>query len=106
MRRALAVLGFVSVAVSAASFTVLPTGATRAAGRPAQATFLIPPSDGYGTAECLTSGEECGRVVATAWCEAQGYVRATTFGAAAREETTASIAGPKAPRPIAITCAD
>jgi hypothetical protein len=45
-------------------------------------------------------------VVATAWCEAQGYVRATAFGAEARAETTASVAGPKASRPISITCAD
>jgi hypothetical protein len=73
-------------------------------------TFLIPSSDGYGVGDCLTTpGSECGQVVANAWCEAQGYATANTFGIAAADEYTGAIAQPIATpteRPIRITCRD
>ena len=50
---------------------------------PVEKTFLIPASEGYGVGECLTSpGSECGQVVADAWCEAQGFAAAQSFGVA------------------------
>ncbi len=73
-------------------------------------TFLIPSSDGYGVGECLTTpGSECGQVVANAWCEAQGYSAANTFGIAAADDYTGAIdhkPTPPAERPIRITCQD
>jgi hypothetical protein len=109
MRRAAALLGFASVLGAAvASFVVLPQGATRAAPTAGEATFLIPASDGYGVADCLTGADpECGQVIATAWCEAQGYIRAASFGPAAAEDHTGSVEpGVRRDRgqPISITC--
>ena len=110
MRRTFAVLGFSTVLVSGAlSLVVLPNGATRAAATTADATFMVPASDGYGVAECLVGGAECGQVVAGAWCEAQGYGRVVSFGLASEEVTGAvQTAGRAASgdRPIAITCAN
>ena len=74
-------------------------------------TFLIPSSDGYGVGECLTTpGSACGQVVANAWCEAQGYAAAGSYGVAAVDEYTGAIDQPvvtkPAERPIRITCQD
>ncbi len=86
------------------------------AGEPAPArahvekTFLIPAEEGYGVGECLSGGpSECGQVVANAWCEAQGYAAANSYGVAAADEYTGAISQPvPAPseRPIRITCQD
>ena len=93
MRRTIAVLGF----ALAMSVSALVPGATRAAAR--EATFLIPASDGYGVAECLVSQSECGQVIAHAWCEAQGFALARTYGVAAPEDTTGSIEVSRTPEP-------
>ncbi|GJE09381.1 MULTISPECIES: hypothetical protein [Methylobacterium] len=73
-------------------------------------TFLIPSSDGYGVGECLTTPDSaCGQVVANAWCEAQGYAAANSYGVAAADEYTGAISQPIASpseRPIRITCRD
>ena len=111
MRRALAVFGFVGIlALGAASFTVLPTAATKAAATGDNATFLIPSSDGYGVEDCLSSSNECGRVIANAWCEAHGFARAASYGVAAPEDVTGSIERPAAlrttDRPLSITCSE
>ena len=71
--------------------------------------FLIPANEGYGTGECLTGGNsECGQVVANAWCEAQGFSRAETFGRAVDEVTgsTDIAMSKRSAAPIAITCAN
>jgi len=111
MRRLIAALGFTAVlAVAAVSFTVLPAIGTRASAVKSGATFLIPASEGYGVAECLIAGSECGRVVADSWCEAQGYGRAERFGVAAPADLTGSVPTVQSSadrnRPISITCAD
>ncbi len=111
MRRALAVFGFVGIlALGAASFTVIPTATTKAAGTSETATFLIPASDGYGVEDCLSSSSECGRVIANAWCEAHGFAKAASFGVAAPEDVTGSIERPvalrTAERPLSITCSE
>jgi hypothetical protein len=110
MRRTFAALGFASVlAGTALAFTVLPPGASRAATK-GEATFLIPAADGYGVGDCLATGvSDCGKVVATAWCEAQGYGQAISFGPAAREDVTGTVQVAQvraADLPIAITCMD
>lgn len=83
----------------------------RTAANHVEKTFLIPTSDGYGVADCLTSaGSECGQVVANAWCESQGFASANSYGVAAADEYTGAIEQPAAPkpadRPIRITCQD
>ena len=105
MRRAIALSGFVSVlALATASFVVLPNGTSQA--NVVNATFLIPASDGYGVADCLSGASECGRIVANAWCESHGFSRADTFGVAVEEVTgsTEAALSSRSARPIAITC--
>ncbi|GJE03305.1 hypothetical protein [Methylobacterium isbiliense] len=107
MRRILAVLGTLGPLVLAAPVLAGETAATSGVEK----TFLIPSSDGYGVAECLSIGAgECGQVVADAWCESQGYARAASFGTAAQDEYTGAIDAPPvaraADRPIRITCRD
>jgi hypothetical protein len=108
MRRAIAAVGFVSlVAVAAVPFAVIPNGADAAGS---EATFLIPASDGYGVADCLMGGASgCGTIVADAWCEAQGFSRADTFGVAVEEvtgSTEPTATSTRSARPISITCAN
>jgi hypothetical protein len=108
MRRALTVLGLTTMlAAAAASFVVLPNGTSRAAATTADdATFVISANDGYGLGDCLASGNDCGRIVANAWCEAQGFRSAASFGLAQAEDVTGAIevSYVETARPIAITC--
>ena len=110
MRRAIALSGFLSMlTLAAASFIVLPNGPSRA--NIVNATFLIPASEGYGVGDCLTDASSaCGQVVANAWCEAQGFASAGSFGVAAQDEYTGAIeTAPVTKRveaPIRITCQD
>lgn len=110
MRGTFAVLAFGAVfGTMAASLVVLPTAETRAAAK--DATFLIPAAEGYGVADCLTApGSECGRVIADAYCEAQGFARSDSFGRAAADDVTgsleAAIVRPESERPILIACAN
>jgi hypothetical protein len=109
MRRAVALLGLLGIAGAGLSLSVLPTTVTRAAPN-AERTFLIPASDGYGVADCISTKSECGKIVANAWCEAQGFAKATAFGIASREDFTGSlskttVAQAAAPeQPLTITC--
>ena len=110
MSRTIALAAFAAVlAATAGSFVVLPSGKTRAADK--DATFLIPAAEGYGVADCLTGGgSECGRIVADAYCEAQGFAKAESYGRAAAEALTgaldAAAVRPESERPIRITCAN
>ena len=108
MSRTIAAAAFAAlVATAAGSLVVLPGGPTRALGK--DATFLIPAADGYGVADCLTAGgSECGRIVADAYCESQGFRKSARFGRAAAEDVTGSVpAGrPEGERPIFIACAN
>lgn len=100
MKRLLAGL---SLLVAAA----LGAPSVQAAG--AEKTFLIPANDGYGVAECLTGTGACGKVVADAWCEAQGFAAAASYGPAENDEYTGAIDTVpvvKANRPIRVTCQD
>jgi hypothetical protein len=109
MSRTIAAAAFAAViAMAAGSLIVLPGGAPRASGQ--NATFLIPAADGYGVADCLTAGgSECGRIVADAYCESQGFRKSARFGRAAAEDLTGSVSGQagssEGERPILIACA-
>lgn len=73
-------------------------------------SFVIPANDGYGLAECLSEGAACGKVVADAWCEAQGFGKAEAFGPADATEVTASIStkptSPATPTAFTVSCRD
>lgn len=110
MRRAVALIGLFGIVGAGLSLSVLPTTKTAAAPSD-QRTFLIPASDGYGVADCLSSKSECGKIVADAWCEAQGFAKASSFGLASREDFTGSLSKAKAvapapapEQPLVITC--
>lgn len=98
MRRSFAVLGLGFAALSVAAAMTLAPSQTKAAGP----TFVIPANDGYGIAECVESASPCGKVVADAWCEAQGFRRSASVGPV-DVETTGSI-DTKRGR-ISVTCA-
>jgi hypothetical protein len=108
MRRAIATVAFSAILASgAASFTLLPD-ASEVEARPAQGTFLVSADDGYGLGDCLTSGAECGRVVANAWCETHGFARAVTFDLVKPEDVTATVqtvSTSTRERAVSITCA-
>lgn len=107
MRRAVALVGLFGIIGAGLSLAVLPTTGTVAAPK-AERTYLIPASDGYGVADCIASKAECGQIVATAWCEAQGHRTATAYGLALQEDFTGSTPRPAgasaAEQPLAITC--
>jgi hypothetical protein len=42
--------------------------------------YVVAANDGYGLEDCLAAGNECGRVVADAWCEANGHGHALAYG--------------------------
>lgn len=105
MRRKFAALALIgALAITGAGATLLGSGSTQAAGS-ASSTFIIPANDGYGIGECALAGSSCGKVVADAWCEAQGFARSESFGIADAADVTASIGTP-ASRPISITCGE
>ncbi|MDJ1159858.1 hypothetical protein QNA08_16685 [Chelatococcus sp. SYSU_G07232] len=105
MRRSLALLGLaVPLAIAAAVFFV-PTAEPQAASG---STFVVPAHDGYGVADCLASGGDCGKTVADAWCAANGYHHAASFGPLGRDEVTASLSTSAARMTpsYSITCAE
>jgi hypothetical protein len=55
-------------------------GATGAARAGETHEYEIAANDGYGLEDCLSTGGECGHVVADAWCEAHGHGQALSFG--------------------------
>lgn len=109
MRRAVAFVGLLGIAAAGVSLSIMPTSRSAAAASEAR-TFLIPASDGYGVADCISSRAECGQIVANAWCESQGFGKAVAFGVANREDFTGTVARPTpaqlAEQPLSITCGE
>jgi hypothetical protein len=110
MRRAIAILGLVGITGAGLGFSTLPTTRVAANNMP-ETTFLIPASEGYGVAECLSSRSECGRIVATAFCESKGFGKALAYGIVEKEMMTGSVqpvdrTGARAEPPLSITCAN
>jgi hypothetical protein len=55
-------------------------------------TFVIANNaDGYGVDRCLASGEQCGSVVATSYCQSQSFARAQSFRKVERDEITGAV---------------
>jgi hypothetical protein len=60
--------------------TAFVAGLPQAGGAAESHEYEIAANDGYGLEDCLSTGGECGRVVADAWCEAHGHGHALSFG--------------------------
>jgi hypothetical protein len=71
-------------------------------------TIVVPAEDGYGFNDCLQGAKSCGRVVADAWCEANGLSVATAYGRAEDVTGTTPGAAPAKVEPGAfiVTCAE
>ena len=60
--------------------SLLFTGPVPSAQAADTLAFVVPAEEGYGIEDCMQAGRECGRVMANAWCEAHGHVRAVAYG--------------------------
>ncbi len=76
-------------------------------------TFIIANNaDGYGVDRCLATGDQCGNVVATSYCQSQSFAKAQSFRKVDRDEITgaaptsgkSSCAGGSCDSFVAITC--
>ncbi len=105
MRRIVAISATtLAIALAASSLMLVPS--TAGSVKPADATFVIPASEGYGVAECLNAGGDCGRVVADGWCAANGYSHAASFGPTSSAEKREPTALPvRYDGSLSITCA-
>ncbi|MGO9132706.1 MAG: hypothetical protein ACLP8A_01480 [Methylovirgula sp.] len=74
----------------------LVLAATHGAVRAASRTFVLPSSSGYGISDCLGKEKGCDEVVASAWCEAQGFAHPLAYGKA-EDMATGKIANASAP---------
>ena len=61
-----------------------------AAPKAKQRDFVVAGSDGYGTQDCLSTGGNCGRIVADSWCEAKGFKSALAYRKLDADEITGS----------------
>ncbi len=70
--------------------------------------LIIPPDDGYGLGDCLTSKSACGAIVADAWCEAHGLKASKSFGRAEdlREPAGAEQRADIGPGSFFVACGD
>ena len=56
-------------------------------------TFIVESQpDGYGVDQCLANGANCGKPVASAYCQSRKYSQAVSFRKAEREEIIGSSA--------------
>jgi hypothetical protein len=94
------------LALGAALLSAALAAPAAAQGALPKGVYIIP-AGGYGVDECVAKSAECGRVVANAWCEANGHGKVKAFGSAS--DITFS-AGPPVKAPprdsIVIACAD
>jgi hypothetical protein len=103
MMRAIAPVGLV---LAAAMLWAAPAAAE-------SRTFVIANyADGYGVDRCLATGEQCGNVVATSYCQSQSFAKAQSFRKVDRDEITGAVpasgksacAGGSCDSFVAITC--
>jgi hypothetical protein len=52
--------------------------------------FIIENHGDYGVDRCLASGAQCGKVVASAYCQSRSYSQAASFRKVDRDEVTGS----------------
>jgi hypothetical protein len=54
--------------------------------------FIVENHSDYGVDECLTSGARCGKVVASAYCQARNFSQAVSFRKVEPDEITGGTA--------------
>ena len=57
--------------------------------------YTISGNDGYGIADCMKVGTECGRVIADSWCESHGHAHVISYGLG--EDVTGTIGSASTP---------
>ena len=62
-----------------ASSIVLAAGLFSSSRAQEAENYTISGNDGYGIAECMKTGSECGRVIADSWCESHGHAHALGY---------------------------
>jgi len=75
-----------------AAFVVLLALAAPA-GAETKIFFVENQPDGYGVDQCLASGANCGRPVASAYCQSRKYDQAVSFRKVEPDEVTGSTGG-------------
>ena len=85
--RSAGTLRFVPIAVVA-----LMVSLPAVAGVQEGTDYTISEDEGYGIADCMHSGRECGRVIADSWCESHGHAHVLAYGMGS--DVTGSIASP------------
>ena len=107
MRRIVAGLALASLIAAGSSLALVPADA-KFPGPGQVGTFVVPPNDGYGIAECLTGTHECGRIVAESYCQAKGFRTTVAYGPVAKEDITgtagAQIGSDGSATVLTITC--
>jgi hypothetical protein len=96
-----------NIVASTAAALIMGLAVSAHASSGAPRGVYIVPAGGYSVDECLAKSAECGRVVADAWCEANGHSKARAYGSAS--DITFSAGAPvKAPprNSIMIACLD
>ncbi|HEY8580672.1 MAG TPA: hypothetical protein VIL72_12345 [Beijerinckiaceae bacterium] len=91
----------------AAALLVYALFSAPAQAQKADGVYLIPVGGGYGVDECVAQSYECGKIVATAWCESHGHGVVKGFGRAG-DVTNSTGAGAK-PVPadaVVISCGE
>ena len=70
--------------VSVCSLALVSSLLVLTAASPGQAQeaedYTISGNDGYGIADCMKAGTECGRVIADSWCESHGHAHVISYG--------------------------
>ena len=90
---------FMRIMVAAAAMTAVLLGAGSASAE--KRLFIIANNpDAYGVDRCLTTGESCGKTVATSYCHSHEYEQALSFQKVDRDDITGAIPseGPEACR--------
>ena len=92
---------------AAALFSASLTAAASAQAHAMPPGVYIVPAGDYGVDECVASSSECGRVVASAWCEANGHSRVRAFSSASDITFSAGAEVKAPPRDsLVIACVD
>ncbi|MFN3892732.1 MAG: hypothetical protein ACK4MV_20230 [Beijerinckiaceae bacterium] len=86
---------------------LLALGAVSASAQTLPRGVYIVPAGGYSVDVCLATSAECGRVVANAWCEANGHGKARAFGSASDVTFSSGVEVKAPPRDsVMIACSD
>jgi hypothetical protein len=90
MRKRLSVFACLGMAAVATAIMASSGAESEARSKSGPRDFVIAGSDGYGTQDCLATSNDCGRIVANAWCESKGFKGALAYRKLGADEITGS----------------